>query len=75
MATNRWEHSRMVELAGMVVEAAGPSVDVVTYLHTRLDKHSAIRLAQDFEPLKPMWLEEWVPPEKMTRWPRSRAAP
>ena len=65
MTPNRWEHNRMVELAGMVVEAAGQSVDVATDLHTRLDKHSAIRLARDLEPLKLMWLEEPVPPENI----------
>src|SRR6187549_388808 len=51
MTPNRCEHDRMVQLAEMVVTAAGPSVDVATDLHTRLDKHSAIRLAQDLEHL------------------------
>ena len=55
----------MVQLAEMVVKAAGPSVDVATDLHTRLDKHSAIRLARDLEHLKLMWLEEPVPPENI----------
>jgi galactonate dehydratase len=65
MTPNRWEHDRMVELATMVVEAAGPHIDVAADLHTRLDKHSAIRLARDLEPLKLMWLEEPVPPENI----------
>jgi galactonate dehydratase len=55
----------MVRLAEMVVEAAGPEVEVATDLHTRLDKHSAIRLARDLEPLKLMWLEEPIPPENI----------
>src|SRR4051812_27140064 len=50
MTPNRWEHDRMVELAEMVVTAAGPQIDVAADLHTRLDKHSAIRLARDLEP-------------------------
>jgi L-alanine-DL-glutamate epimerase-like enolase superfamily enzyme len=65
MTPNRWEHDRMVKLAEMVVEAAGPEVEVATDLHTRLDKHSAIRLARDLEPLKLMWLEEPIPPENV----------
>ena len=47
MTPNRWEHDRMVRLAQMVVEAAGPEVEVACDLHTRFDKHSAIRLARD----------------------------
>ncbi len=55
----------MVQLAEMVVKAAGNDVDVATDLHTRLDKHSAIRLARDLEPFHLMWLEEPVPPENI----------
>ena len=39
------------ELASMVVEAAGKDFDVACDLHTRLDKHSSIRLARDLEHL------------------------
>jgi L-alanine-DL-glutamate epimerase-like enolase superfamily enzyme len=63
MTPTRWEHDRMVKLAEMVIEAAGPEVEVACDLHTRLDKHSAIRLARDLEHLKLMWLEEPIPPE------------
>jgi L-alanine-DL-glutamate epimerase-like enolase superfamily enzyme len=65
MTPNKWEHNRMVELASMVVEAAGPAVDVATDLHTRLDVHSAIRLAKELEPLDLLWLEEPIPPENI----------
>jgi L-alanine-DL-glutamate epimerase-like enolase superfamily enzyme len=65
MTPNKWEHDRMVELAHMVVELAGPTIEVAADLHTRLDKHSAVRLARDLEPLKLMWLEEPVPPENV----------
>jgi L-alanine-DL-glutamate epimerase-like enolase superfamily enzyme len=65
MTPNRWEHDRMVELAELVVEAAGPTVEVACDLHTRLDKHSAIRLARDLEHLKLLWLEEPIPPENV----------
>ncbi len=65
MTPSRWEHDRMVQLAEMVVTAAGPNIDVAADLHTRLDKHSAIRLARDLEPLHLMWLEEPVPPENV----------
>jgi L-alanine-DL-glutamate epimerase-like enolase superfamily enzyme len=65
MTPSRWEHDRMVQLAEMVVSAAGPGIDVAADLHTRLDTHSAIRLAQDLEHLHLMWLEEPVPPENV----------
>jgi L-alanine-DL-glutamate epimerase-like enolase superfamily enzyme len=72
MTPNRWEHDRMVKLAEMVVEAAGPDVEVACDLHTRLDKHSAIRLARDLEHLKLMWLEEPSRPKTSTPCARSR---
>jgi L-alanine-DL-glutamate epimerase-like enolase superfamily enzyme len=65
MTPNKWEHERMVKLAEMVCEAAGPNVEVACDLHTRFDKHSAIRLAKDLEHLNLMWLEEPVPPENV----------
>ena len=65
MTPNRWEHDRMVKLAEMVVQAAGPEIEVACDLHTRFDKHSAIRLARDLEHLGLMWLEEPVPPENV----------
>lgn len=65
MTPNKWEHDRMVQLAEMVVEAAGKEVEVACDLHTRLDKHSAIRLARDLEHLQLMWLEEPIPPENI----------
>ena len=65
MTPTRWEHDRMIRLAEMVVEMAGPNVEVACDLHTRLDKHSAIRLARDLEHLNLMWLEEPIPPENV----------
>ena len=65
MTPNKWEHDRMVQLAEMVVKAAGKEVDVACDLHTRLDKHSAIRLCKDLEGLQLMWLEEPIPPENV----------
>ncbi len=65
MTPNKWEHDRMVQLAEMVVKAAGKDVDVACDLHTRLDKHSAIRLCKDLEHLQLMWLEETIPPENV----------
>lgn len=65
MTPNKWEHDRMVQLAEMVVKAAGKDVDVACDLHTRLDKHSAIRLCKDLEHLQLMWLEEPIPPENI----------
>ncbi len=63
--SGRFEHDRMVRLVEMVVDAAGKEVDVAADVHTRLDVHSAIRLAKDLEPFRLMWLEEPVPPENI----------
>ena len=65
MTPNKWEHDRMVQLAEMVVKAAGKDVDVACDIHTRLDKHSAIRLCRDLEHLQLMWVEEPIPPENI----------
>jgi L-alanine-DL-glutamate epimerase-like enolase superfamily enzyme len=65
MTPDKWEYDRMLRLAEMVSELAGPEVDVACDLHTRLDKHTAIRLARDLEHLKLMWLEEPIPPENV----------
>ena len=65
MTPNKWEHDRMVQLAEMVVKAAGKDVDVACDIHTRLDKHSAIRLCRDLEHLQLMWVEEPIPPENV----------
>jgi L-alanine-DL-glutamate epimerase-like enolase superfamily enzyme len=78
MTPNKWEHDRMVQLAEMVVKAAGKDVDVACDLHTRLDKHSAIRLCKDLEHLQLMWLEEPIPPENydaMAEITRSTSVP
>src|SRR5205809_5310268 len=47
--SGQWEHDRMVRLVEMVTTAAGESVDVAADVHTRLDVHSAVRLARDLE--------------------------
>jgi L-alanine-DL-glutamate epimerase-like enolase superfamily enzyme len=60
-----WEHERMVKIVEMVVEAAGPNIDVAADVHTRLDVTSAIRLAKDLEQFHLLWLEEPVPPENI----------
>jgi L-alanine-DL-glutamate epimerase-like enolase superfamily enzyme len=57
--SGRFEHDRMVRLVEMVVNAAGQDVDVAADVHTRLDVHSAIRLAKDLEPFR------------LLPWPRS----
>lgn len=60
-----WEHERMLKIVEMVVEAAGPNIDVAADVHTRLDVSSAIRLAKDLEQFHLLWLEEPVPPENI----------
>src|SRR5262245_9009780 len=63
--SGQWEHDRMVRLVEMVTTAAGRDADVAADVHTRLDVHSAIRLAKDLEQFRLLWLEEPVPPENV----------
>src|SRR6185295_14202503 len=42
MTPNKWEHDRMVQLAEMVVKAAGNDVDVATDLHTHLRRRKSL---------------------------------
>jgi L-alanine-DL-glutamate epimerase-like enolase superfamily enzyme len=46
-----------------VRETLGPDADFAIECHWRYDARDVITLAKELEPLKPMWLEDPVPPE------------
>ncbi len=46
-----------------VREAVGPEVDLLIEGHGRFDVPTAVRIAQELAPFKPMWFEEPVPPD------------
>jgi galactonate dehydratase len=51
-----------VTVVGAVRDAVGPDVDLLIELHGRLDPTTAIRLAHELAPFKPMFFEEPIPP-------------
>jgi galactonate dehydratase len=51
-----------VETVGAVREAVGEDVDLLVELHGRLNPATAIQLARELEPFRPMFFEEPIPP-------------
>src|SRR5262249_44275771 len=54
---------RIVKGMELVREILGPDADFAVEAHWRYDADDVIRLARALEPVKPMWLEDPVPPE------------
>jgi L-alanine-DL-glutamate epimerase-like enolase superfamily enzyme len=54
---------RIVRGMETVRETLGPEVDFAVEAHWRYDTGDVIRLARALEPVKPMWLEDPVPPD------------
>ncbi len=54
---------RIVKGMGTVREELGPDIDFAIECHWRYDARDVITLAKELEHLKPMWLEDPVPPE------------
>lgn len=55
----------MVELLSCVRSAIGPEVDLAVDCHWSYNTRDAIRLAQAFEPLRLVWLEDPTPPDNI----------
>jgi L-alanine-DL-glutamate epimerase-like enolase superfamily enzyme len=60
--TNK-DYSRIVRAMETVRDALGAEADFAVECHWRFDVEDAIRLGRELEPLKPMWLEDPIPPE------------
>ncbi len=54
---------RIVKGMEIVREELGPDIDFGIECHWRYDTRDVIQLARALEPVKPMWLEDPVPPE------------
>ena len=48
-----------------VREELGPDIDFAIEAHWRYDTRDAIKMAKAIEPVKPMWLEDPVPPDNV----------
>jgi L-alanine-DL-glutamate epimerase-like enolase superfamily enzyme len=60
--TNK-DYDRIVRAMQTVREELGPLADMACECHWRFDVSDAIRLGRELESVKPMWLEDPVPPE------------
>jgi galactonate dehydratase len=59
------ELRQSIEVVNAVREAVGPDVDLLIELHGRLNPSTAIALARELAPFKPMFFEEPIPPENL----------
>src|ERR1700694_251811 len=57
------DYRRIVKGMDMVRETLGPDIDFAIECHWRYDVNDVIQLAKTLEHLKPMWLEDPVPPD------------
>jgi galactonate dehydratase len=62
---NPKEIDRIVKTVAAVRGAVGDDMEIMIEMHTRFDLPTAIRLVHDFEPFRPLWVEEPVPAENM----------
>jgi galactonate dehydratase len=62
---NPKEIDRIVKTVAAVRSAVGDDMEIMIEMHTRFDLPTAIRLVRDFEPFRPLWVEEPVPAENM----------
>ncbi len=56
---------KAIRCIAFVREAVGEGVDLLIEAHGRFDVPTAIKIAQEIAPFKPMWLEEPVPPNNI----------
>lgn len=56
---------RAVQCVGAVRDAVGPYVDLLIEAHGRFNPYTAIRIANELAPFKPMFIEEPCPPDNV----------
>jgi L-alanine-DL-glutamate epimerase-like enolase superfamily enzyme len=49
-------------------EAVGPDVDIAAHCHWEFDLIDALELARTLQPIRPMWLEDPMPPDYSDSW-------
>ncbi len=59
------DHRRIVTAMETVRETLGPDADFAVECHWRYDTQDVISLGKELEPVKPMWLEDPVPPDNI----------
>ncbi len=59
------DYRRIVKAMETVRETLGPDGDFAIECHWRYDTQDVIRLGRELEPVRPMWLEDPVPPDNI----------
>lgn len=59
------ELDRAIECVGAVREAVGNEMELLIEGHGRFDIPTAVTIAKELEPFRPMWFEEPVPPDNL----------
>jgi L-alanine-DL-glutamate epimerase-like enolase superfamily enzyme len=54
--------------------AIGEDYDIICHCHWEYDLRTALQLSEAIEPIKPMWLEDPMPPDFSESWVRLRSA-
>ena len=49
-------------------EALGPDIDIAPHCHWEYDLIDALQLARAVQPIRPMWLEDPMPPDYSSSW-------
>ncbi len=49
-------------------EAVGPDIDIAAHCHWEYDLIDALELARALQPIRPMWLEDPMPPDYSSSW-------
>jgi len=55
-------------------EAVGPDIDIAAHCHWEYDLIDALELARAVQPIRPMWLEDPMPPDYSESWVKLTAA-
>ncbi len=64
-ALTQKDYRRIVTAMETVRSTLGPDADFAVECHWRYDTQDVIRLGRELEPVKPMWLEDPVPPDNI----------
>lgn len=59
------EKGRAIELVAAVRDAVGPETEILIEMHGRMNRTTALEMADALVPYKPSWIEEPVPPENL----------
>jgi L-alanine-DL-glutamate epimerase-like enolase superfamily enzyme len=59
------DYARIVKAMETVRETLGPDADFAIECHWHYDTEDVIRLGRELEPVRPMWLEDPVPPDNI----------